>query len=92
MKNRTDLLVLIDIKFNSLNKNIHNIENLIFLLVKQYIYTINFLNTILLSTEALKKITTKRITAEKYLLLKNCGYMEFERYWQDIYNILCSRV
>ena len=34
------------------------------------------------------KIISDRIVVEKFLLLKNCRYNEFERYWHEIYDKL----
>ena len=70
------------------NKNIHKVENLIILMIKQYIYTSKFSRINTLSIEASKKIVIHRITVEKLLLLKNYRYKEFERYWQEIYDKL----
>ena len=72
------------------NRNIHKVENLIILIVKHYINNSNFSNTSTckLNIETQKKIISDRIVVEKFLLLKNCKYNEFERYWHEIYDKL----
>ena len=70
------------------NKNVHKVENLIILIIKQYIYISKFSNVNKLSIEKVKKRITDRIIVEKVLLLKNGRYNEFERHWQNIYDKL----
>jgi hypothetical protein len=74
---------------NSLHdKNVHKVENLIILIIKQYIYISKFSKVNKLSIEKVKRRITDRIIVEKVLLLKNGRYNEFERHWQNIYDKL----
>jgi hypothetical protein len=70
------------------NKNIHKVENLIILVIKQYIYINKFSNVNKLSIEKAKKRITDRIIVEKVLLQKHCRYKECERHWQNIHDKL----
>lgn len=59
-------------------------ENLLILIVKQYIYACKFSFSKQLNVEALKHTINNRLYVEKYILLKNCKYQEYINYWQHV--------
>ena len=66
------------ILFGKINKFRSNrLENLIILTIKYYIYTNKFTTSKKLSFEHLKKNIINRLYIEKFILLKNCKYKEF---------------
>lgn len=73
-----------------LNSDIHLFENLLILIVKQYIYACKFSFSKQLNVEALKHTIINRPYVEKYILLKNCKYQEYNNYWSNIFQKLES--
>lgn len=68
------------ILFGKLNNvRLHRLENLIILIIKYYIYTNKFTPSKRLSFETLKKNVISRLYVEKFILLKNCKYNEFNK-------------
>ena len=41
-----------------------------------------------LSVETLKNVLIEKITIQKFLLLKNCGYDEYHRFYRSFYDKL----
>ena len=73
------------------NQNIYKCDNLIILTIKQYIYTGKYLyqmKNCKLSVETLKIVLIEKIRIQKLLLLKNCRYDEYHRFWQTFYDKL----
>lgn len=73
------------------NQNIYKCDNLIILTIKQYIYTGKYLyqmKNCKLSVETLKNVLIEKIRIQKLLLLKNCRYDEYNRFWQTFYDKL----
>ena len=73
------------------NQNIYKCDNLIILTIKQYIYTGKYLyqmKNCKLSVETLKNVLIEKIRIQKLLLLKNCRYDEYHRFWQTFYDKL----
>ena len=61
------------------------------LTIKQYIYTGKYLyqmKNCKLSVETLKNVLIEKIRIQKLLLLKNCRYDEYNRFWQTFYDKL----
>lgn len=70
------------------NRNIYRLQNLLILSVKQYIFASKYKQTTTPSLYfgCLEKTIIDRLYIEKYLLLKDCKYNEYEKHWQDICN------
>ena len=66
------------------NRHMYRFQNLILLVVKQYIFSCRYQNNPRVHIAAIKKSITDRIMIEKYLLLRNCRYDEYESHWQSI--------
>ena len=80
----------LDIDIN-LNRNsisfgkINNLENLIILTIQYYIYPDKFTTSKKLSFENLKKNVINRLCMEKFILLKNCKYKEFNNCLRNVF-------
>lgn len=70
------------------NRNMYRLQNILILTVKQFIFASKYKNVPNLSTLMLKQTVTDRIHIEKLLLLKNCKFAEYEKYWQTICDLL----
>ena len=72
------------------NRIMYRLQNLLILAVKQYISASKYKQTTVPSLYfgCLEKVIIDKFHIEKYLLLRNCKYNEYERYWQDICNQL----
>ena len=53
-------------------------------MVNTIIDTCKYQNSPTVHIAAIKKLVTDRIMIEKYLLLRNCRYDEYESHWQNI--------
>lgn len=67
---------------------LYKVHNLLILITKQYIFASRYKEVPKLNFNALENIITNRISLEKYILLKNCRFSEFERHWQKICDLL----
>lgn len=70
------------------NKNIYKLQNLLILVVKQFIFASKYKNVPKLHGDILIKVIIDRIFIEKFLLLQSCRFIEYERHWQNICNVL----
>ena len=62
-------------KFNTFNT--YKVENLLILIIKRYIFTCKYKSK-KLNTDALLNVITERFNVEKYLLLRNGEYAQYE--------------
>lgn len=69
-------------------RNLYKVHNLLILIIKQYIFVSRYKEVPKLNFGALENIMKNRISVEKYILLKNCRFSEFERHWQKICDLL----
>ena len=70
------------------NRNICKVQNLFILTVKQFIFASKYKSIPKLNIDILIKRIIERIFIEKVLLLQSCKYMEYERHWQKICDVL----
>jgi hypothetical protein len=70
------------------NKNIYRQQNILILVAKQLIFARKYRNVPKLHVDALIKVINDRIFVEKFILLQNCTYVEYERHWQSIRDAL----
>ena len=61
------------------NLRLYRLENLIILTIKYYIYTNKFTPSKNLNIETLKQYLINRFYVEKFILLKNCKFNEFNK-------------
>ena len=64
------------------NRDLFRFNNLVILTVKQYNFSCKYKSHPFLSIHVVRNIIVERLLSEKYLLLKNCKYSEYENYWQ----------
>ena len=69
-------------KINNFRSN--RLENLIILIIKYYIYITKFTTSKNLNFENLKTIVVNRLYIEKFILLKNCKYKEFDKCLKNV--------
>ena len=69
-------------------KNMYKVHNLLSLIIKHYIFSCKYKKHPILSTNVLKVVIEQRILVEKFLLLKQCKFSEFNDNWQHICNML----
>ena len=65
-------------KYKRCGTYMSRVYNLITLTIKYYIFSTKYKNNSYLSLSAIQQIITDRILIEKFLLLKNCRYKEYE--------------
>ena len=83
---KSTLDIDIDLNRNSiLFGKINNLENLIILTIQYYIYPDKFTTSKKLSFEKLKKNVINRLCIEKFVLLKNCKYKEFNNCLRNVF-------
>ena len=70
------------------NKDVHKVQNLMTLITKNYIFSTKYKNPSVLSIMTLKTIIVERFLIEKFLLLKQCKYTEYENNWQSICDMI----
>ena len=75
-------------KFNTCNT--YKVENLLILIIKHYIFTCKYKSK-KLNTDALLNVITERFYVEKYLLLRNGEYAQYEKYWKKICDLLDNK-
>lgn len=73
-------------KFN--NNNIYKVHNLLTLVVKQFIFACKYKMVSKLDMSALFTVITNGLLIEKYLLLKNCNFTQYEKHLKQMCDIL----
>lgn len=73
-------------KYN--NNKLYRVQNLLILIVKQYIFSCKFKPIQKLDFFSLSIIIADRFLIQKFMLLKNCKYLEYEREWKAICDLL----
>ena len=66
----------------------YKVENLKILVIKHYIFTCRYNSTRKLNTDALFNVITERIYVEKYLLLRNGEFAQYEKHWEKNCDLL----
>lgn len=69
-------------KFN--NNNIYKVYNLLIFVVKQFIFVCKYKMVFKLDMSVLFIIIINRLFIEKYLFLKNCNFIQYEKYLKQI--------
>ena len=57
----------------------YRVENLLILVIKHHIFTCKSNSTKILNTDALLRLISGKIHVEKYLLLRNGEYAQYEK-------------